>query len=48
MFSFKYRIYLDGANYSDIVIQAQSQSIGQQLLESQYQGRQIMCLGMVN
>lgn len=45
MYDYIYRVYLDGAQYVDVVVSAQSPSQGQQLAESMYSGRRVSWIG---
>lgn len=44
---YKYRVYLDGAMYVDVVVEAIAPSIGQAQLEAQYVGRRVVWMGKV-
>jgi len=45
MHTYTYRVYLDGAQYVDVQIQAPAPSTGQMMLESQYKGRRVQWMG---
>ena len=45
MDNYIYRVYLDGAQYVDIVIAAMSPSHGQMIAEAQYTGRRVTWMG---
>ena len=47
MRTYVYRVYLDGAMYADIQIQATCASQGQLLAESQYAGRRVQYMYMI-
>ena len=47
MHRYKYRVYLDGAMFVDVVVEAISPSYGQAQLEAQYSGRRVVWMGGV-
>jgi hypothetical protein len=45
MDNYIYRVYLDNCQFTEVVVAAPAPSTGQQIVESQFQGRRVVYMG---